>query len=304
VEACGAFLAQVNQLQSQGSGRGDDAFFVVAAQRLIQATIYLQQYAGVTPSLQKVYQVVSSLPQTPHVHGDFRELAKSSYCGQLFQAASNNSKLTPAQQQHLINVYAYLGSEVPSLGDKTKGCILAEVNNTLSAFLTPWSAPLFNAEEPNFEPASLYRAGDVLIINAPYLKYGDAGRIVTFVMKAVCQMAGLRRNVEREGLPVVFVNDEAHLLLVPKHDVEVQSVSRSQNMINIMATQSISGLMAQLGGNEKENEVQSLVSNNAVRILHQNNCMVTNEKMAQQFGREKQTFHNGSNQEGGPQEGA
>ena len=100
--------------------------------------------------------------------------------------------------------------------------------------------------------------------------------------------------------PVVLWQDEGQFFLLPSTDFLFTSTSRSARVSNVLLTQSISGVIATLGGGPSgKAEADAYLSNYGTKIFHANTDPVSNEYAANLIGRCKQFVINANSNYGG-----
>ena len=98
-----------------------------------------------------------------------------------------------------------------------------------------------------------------------------------------------RRDITKSPRPVMLWQDEGQFFLLPATDFLFTSTSRSARVANVLLTQSISGVMATLGGGPAgKAEADAYLSNYGTKVLHANTDPASNEYAANLIGRCKQ----------------
>jgi hypothetical protein len=142
--------------------------------------------------------------------------------------------------------------------------------------------------ESNIDPTAAER-GKVIVVAMPLKEYGQVGLYAAALWKFAFQKSIERRNVAESPRPVLLWQDEGQYYLSESTDFPFTSTSRSARVANVLLTQSISGVVATLGGGPAgKAEADAHLSNYGTKIFHANTDAASNEYAANLIGRRKQ----------------
>jgi hypothetical protein len=140
----------------------------------------------------------------------------------------------------------------------------------------------------NIDPTAIEH-GKIIVVAMPLKEYGQIGLYAAALWKFAFQKSIERRDVQTSPRPVVLWQDEGQFFLLPATDFLFTSTSRSARVANVLLTQSISGVVATLGGGPAgKAEADAYLSNYGTKIFHANTDPVSNEYSANLIGRCKQ----------------
>ena len=139
----------------------------------------------------------------------------------------------------------------------------------------------------NIDPTATEQ-GKIIVVAMPLKQYGQVGLVGAAMWKYSFQKSIEQRD-PTSLRPVVLWQDEGQFFLLPSTDFLFTSTSRSSRVANVLLTQSISGVVATLGGGPAgKAEADAYLSNYGTKIFHSNTDPVSNEYGANLIGRCKQ----------------
>lgn len=159
----------------------------------------------------------------------------------------------------LLDAIQYYDVKLPQMDERTRSNVLA--------VCTSWLSPVMSHPKIR-EWAKLSKGVDVTVclrggvvgINVPASEYGEAGKLITALVKARIFRAIRRRpsNWKDNGVdkPILMVVDEAQAV-VGRMELDVFPVARSLGLMGLYATQSIDEFMGKFG----ENQALALLNN-------------------------------------------
>ena len=130
----------------------------------------------------------------------------------------------------------------------------------------------------------LTHKGAIVIMNFPVKEYGDAGRAAQVVYKYLWQQAAERRNVKETPRPVFLWVDEAQNFAT-EYDMQFQATARSSRACTVYLTQNIPNYYAEMGGENSQYRVKSLMGNLQTKIWHANSDPMTNQEASEIIGK-------------------
>ena len=289
VESSCQMLDKLIEVLSRQSGKGgDEAFWLGASQRLMRAAMNLAFLVEGSVSIDRMYRVLLTAPSTPKMlQSD--EWRTKYLCGQLIEKAAGMS--LPGGLGRDLQLAIGLIEEQSGWGEKTRGIVMTMVQNTLSKFLGGDVYDLCSSGEVTISPDDA-RAGKIICIDVPVLKFNEIGIAVALVWKQITQRAILRSMQDR---PTVLWCDEAQFFTLPDTDVKFATVSREYRGIDVMLFQNLEVIIDALGGDQKaEKQAYSLLANHTLKFACANSSTYTNEYYEKLFGGSWQHILSGS----------
>ncbi|HXP84449.1 MAG TPA: hypothetical protein VN841_07000 [Bryobacteraceae bacterium] len=227
----------------------------------------------------RVLQMCQTLPQSEADLENWRRFASLV----ALEAATRNC---PASQRRSLQLATdYLTVEMPRLSDRTRSCI----QQMCSAMLDPHVRDLYQdafGGTSTWTPDDVMDRGKIVIVGYDVERFGVMGQVINCIVKKCAQRAiGRRREKFGSNMnacrPVAFVMDEAPFL-VDSQDERFLRVGRENRAINLWAIQTIPSMVDELGGGEvARNRVDGLLGHFHTKIMHQNNCDITNHKLSE-----------------------
>lgn len=282
-------VAAIGKAEVAG-GKGDDPFWDLAKNSLIRNTIDLLMLARQPLTLGGIFDVLRSAPLTEE-RAKSRTWHEEQLCGQLLAAASS-SLMTREKKHDLVQVNAYWTREFPTMPDRTRGCIVEMFRTMAEALLRGKMHTLF-CERSTVIPEHVL-AGKIIVVDLPVKEWGEVGRYAGVLWKYCLQKAIERRsdNCEGRARPVTIWADEFQYF-ISKYDTLFQTTARSSRAATVYLTQSLSGLLASLGGESNgKARVEALLGNLDTKIFHANSDRETNTFAADLIGKRKMILRN------------
>jgi hypothetical protein len=158
-------------------------------------------------------------------------------------------------------------NELKKTGDRQKAGGIAVLVNCLGRFMTHEMSRMFSSGESTCGPGRVMDEGLVVVLDLPILTHGVSGRFAQLCVKCLYQKFALMRSGSEDPRALVIAADESQFFSLPNQDTYVQSVARESRLISLCMTQSIPTLRAAVGGESARDEVESLISNHALKIF-------------------------------------
>jgi type IV secretory pathway TraG/TraD family ATPase VirD4 len=213
-------------------------------------------------------------------------------------AEADKRQKTLSQQRDFELVADYFLCEMPALSDKTRSVILSSFTSMADVLNRGVLRDLFT-QGSNIDPTAIEQ-GKIIVVAMPLKEYGQIGLYAAALWKFAFQKSIERRDVTKNPRPVVLWQDEGQFFLLPGTDFLFTSTSRSARVANVLLTQSISGVIATLGGGPAgKAEADAYLSNYGTKIFHANTDPTSNEYAANLIGRCKQFVISANNNYGG-----
>jgi hypothetical protein len=278
------------EVSSIGSGdphaRGGDPFWERAMKSLVRNCVDILLMAGEPVSLHAMFDVIRSAPMESSAVRSRAWRAKSE-CWRRLEIARGRARGT-SWEVDCREVAGYWLSHFPTLGDKTRGSIVAMFSTLAEALMRGKMRELF-CEGSSLSPEDVM-AGRIVVVDLPVKEWSAVGRMAAVLWKYSLQKAVERRADNGGGLgrPLFLWADECQHF-ASRYDSLFQSTARSSRVASVYLTQNYPSLIAALGGESGGKAMtDSLLGNMGTKIFHANSDRETNQFAAELVGRRLQ----------------
>ena len=285
------------EVSSIGSGdshaRGGDPFWERAMKSLVRNCADVLLMADEPVSLHAMFDVIRSAPTEPELITSPGWRARSE-CWRRLEVARSRAR-GKSWEIDCREVAGYWLSHFPTLGDKTRGSIVAMFSTLAESLMRGKMRELF-CEGCSLSPEDVL-AGKIVIVDLPVKEWSAVGRMAAVLWKYCLQKAVERRTDNENGLgrPLFLWADECHHF-ASRYDPLFQATARSSRVASVYLTQNYPSLIAALGGESNGKAVtDSLLGNLGTKIFHANSDRETNQLAADLVGKRLQSLrHFGS----------
>jgi type IV secretory pathway TraG/TraD family ATPase VirD4 len=263
-------IARVGQVGQRERKGGDHAFWETHGKRATQAGIVVCREVLGKATVPDVHAVVLSAPESVaevEVNPEWDDAAdtdeegrpiRRGRCAELIVAGMRRG--LPESSPRFRNAMTYLIQELPGGGDRMRGGIIANVNNSLGHFLDPpWVDAL--SSDTTLHPRTIDEQGLIGILGYPMMVHLTPGRLWQFAWTLEAARHCMRRRYEKGTPPFVVPRDEVAWVLNPEWDANVCIVARSQGLCFVDSVQDVSTLLMGLGGEGAQAETHSFLAN-------------------------------------------
>lgn len=225
------FMEVLELTSDNKRANGGDDFWNIALQQLLRNTIYLIKFAGERLTMENLYKVISSAPQTPAdtdpiviEDGEIinTKWMDESFCSKLLFQAYNRDELSQRDKEDLQTVFDYWKLDFANLNEKTRSIITFSFSGFADVFLRGTLKELF-CTTSNIFPEYTHE-GVIILVDLPVHEYNRVGKYAQAIFKHVWQKATERREASEDMRPVFLWVDEAQYFLT-KNDVKFASTS-------------------------------------------------------------------------------
>lgn len=287
---------------SQGNTGQEDAYWMDALRQLLTNTIQLVTLATDSITLEDVYAVIQTAPQSREQARSRKWQDGNSACWRMLVAA--DEKLAKAKDEAtrtndpeklsesasnvrtFRHIVSYWLLDFAGLADRTRSVIVSTFTSKVTG-LTRW--PLFDllctgtvGDARTVDIVDATRKGKIVIVNLPVKRYSEVGRFAQILIKTVWQ-----RGIERQpdvSRPVFLWADEAQFFAT-REDVLFQTTARSSGCATVYLTQNICNYYAMMPGKDPKSATDALLGNLATKIFHSNGDPTTNDWAERVFGK-------------------
>jgi hypothetical protein len=282
------------EVSSIGSGdsqaRGGDPFWERAMKSLVRNCVDILLMAGEPVSLHAMFDVIRSAP-TDSSAGRSQAWRAKSECWRRLEIARGRARGT-SWEIDCREVAGYWLSHFPTLGDKTRGSIVAMFSTLAEALMRGKMRELF-CEGSSLSPEDVM-AGRIVVVDLPVKEWSAVGRMAAVLWKYSLQKAVERRadNGAGQGRPLFLWADECQHF-ASRYDSLFQATARSSRVASVYLTQNYPSLIAALGADAGGKAMtDSLLGNMGTKIFHANSDRETNQFAAELVGRRLQLLRN------------
>jgi hypothetical protein len=279
----------------RGGGKEGEQFWRKAFLQLLRNLVDLLVLSTGKISVPELYRLaISTASSLDQVRNP--EWRSRSYNFLCLTEADKRPK-TPSQQRDMELVADYFLIEWPNLSEKTRSVVLSTFTSMADVLNRGILRDLFT-EGSNIDPTAIEQ-GKIIVVAMSLKEYGQIGLYAAALWKYAFQKSIERRDVTKSPRPVVLWQDEGQFFLLPATDFLFTSTSRSARVSDVLLTQSISGVVATLGGGPSgKAEADAYLSNYGTKIFHANTDPTSNEYAANLIGRCKQFVISANNNYG------
>ncbi len=282
------------EVASIGSGdthaRGGDPFWQRAMKSLVRNCVDVLLMAGEPASLHAMFDVIRSAPSESTNLSSSAWRAQSG-CWRRLEAARERAR-GKSWEIDCREVAGYWLTHFPTLGDKTRGSIVAMFSTLAEALMRGKMRELF-CEGCSLSPEDVI-AGRIVVVDLPVKEWSAVGRMAAVLWKYSLQKAVERRmdNEGGRGRPLFLWADECQHF-ASAYDSLFQATARSSRVASVYLTQNYPSLIAAFGGESGGKAMtDSLLGNMGTKIFHANSDRETNQFAAELVGRRLQSLRN------------
>ena len=271
-------------------GRGGDPFWDRAMKSLVRNCVDVLLMAGEPVSLHAMFDVIRSAPTDP-ASAALASWRSRSGCWRRLETARSRAR-GKSWEIDCREVAGYWLTHFPTLGDKTRGSIVAMFSTLAEALMRGTMRELF-CEASTVSPEDVL-GGRIVVVDLPVKEWSAVGRMAAVLWKYCLQKAVERRadNGDGRGRPVFLWADECQHF-ASRYDSLFQATARSSRAASVYLTQNYPSLVAALGGEHGGKALaDSLLGNMATKIFHANSDRDTNQLAADLVGRRLQSLRN------------
>jgi len=291
--------------EEKATGKGDDPFWETALDMLMFHVIDLCKLAHGSITVQKMYDIVQTLPQLnaeAPKEGAFNkacDAALRNVTGQVEAWETCQSAETLQRVKNTADYNDIVGNAVPdfrvlkfvdqffmetlkNLNEKTRSIIDFSFSGFLFRLMRDPVYSLFCKNASTFTPDDCLN-GKIILINLPVKIYHKIGRDCQIMFKYIWQRAMEKRRVQDNERPVFLWADEAQNFL-HEHDAEYQATARSSRIATVYISQNLPNYHANMGGAKSEFRVKSFLGTLGTKIFHANADIETNRYASELIG--------------------
>lgn len=234
------------------------AFFAESASQLATQAIHLLRAAQEPLTLRNITAVINTAPNHPL---EIQEPAfEESYISRLLMRARGHDA---THQEDRVGFWL---REWPSKNERTRGDVVSTLTAVVFRFTEEPFTDLIASNQGNSYIPELVETGKLMILDAPVIRYQQAGRLYQIAMKHLTQQAILRRRATDATRPIAIFADEAQNFATHA-DYAYQSVCRDPRGATVYATQSRDNYLEAMGS---EHAAEAMLASLVTKIFHAN----------------------------------
>jgi len=265
-----------------GTNKKGEQFWETAQRTRLDRLIRLNQICGEKLSINTLYRLHVSAPNNPD-QATSEEFIKNSYFLRMMGKAVER---VGENHPDFLLVEQYL-TQFINLADRTSSSILAMTSSVLEPFISSRVLNNLFCGESNLNLEKDVFSGKIVLLDIPVQRYKMVGRIAQILLGFAIKEEVQRRDLSKHGNSLIFWKDECTNFIIPKFDSLFMSVCRSARSGVFLINQNTSNMLATIGGEGRaaEAQVNSILALCNTKILHANNCHITNEYAAKTIGK-------------------
>lgn len=292
--------------EDKEGGGSDDPFWEMALDMLIFNVIDLCKLAYDTISLQRLSDIVQSLPKPQAAKTDKPTAFKDAFSlanKKVSEAVTKWENTMPIEavaalkasgtyENELINnipeakiinsIDQFFWETFLNLTEKTRSIIEFSFSGFLFRLLRDPIYTLFCRHQCTYTPEDCQQ-GKIILINLPVKTHHKIGRDCQIMFKYIWQRAMEKRNVKENGRPVFLWADEAQNFL-HEHDADFQATARSSRIATVYISQNLPNYYANMGGAKSDFRVKAFLGTLNTKIFHANADIETNRYASELIG--------------------
>lgn len=284
--------ADASRILKSGGG-GDNPFFRDASEELLLHALPFLKVTQPRIRLTDLMRFIDSAPQNFEQAREDSWLADS-FCAQTLMQCGRRADAGHAEAERIAEEHAdYWLVRFPSLGDRTRGSIVATLTSTINGLLTGRIRQLFGTDTTLLP--ELTQEGAIIIMDLSIHEFGPIGAIAQQIFKTLWMKSIQHRAIHSRMRPNFLWIDECQYFF-SEADAEFLSTSREYRACPVYITQDLPTFYSALGGDNAENRGKQLVAKFQNRIFHANTDPVTNSFASEIIGKtRKYRVSQGSN---------
>ncbi len=257
--------------QGAGSGLEEGGYWERALKQLLRNAIELLLGAYGRVTLEDLYRLVSTAPQSLEQRND-EEWQRNSFCYKTLQIG--DSQVAEISRADFAMAAHYWVHEFPGISNRTRSVVVHTFTGMADAFLRRPLKQMFCTDTTLTPEVS--QDGKIILLDLPIKEYDELGRSAQVLFKYLWQRAMERRHTDDCSRPVFLWADESQYF-VTSHDAVFQTTARSARVATVYLTQNISNYYAAMNARDPRPPTDSLLGNLQTKIFHANGDHVTNQ---------------------------
>lgn len=287
-------LPQTLNRSMSGAGQGE-AFWQNSGRLLLSHCLNLIHLTGYPLSIDALTRLLTGLPRNAEDYATPAFIQKS-LCAQLLLVAEEmmeSDKTTSLSNDQRFNLNAavhFFKHKYLTIPEVTRGSIEAVLESTLFYLNEGTMRRVFGSKSSFSLEECFIEGGRTILVDFPTV-CGQFNRFATGLFRELVKRCVLARDKAKYPAFMYLYADEYQELALP-NDHEFFGVCRSNNVINIIAFQTIDSLSDALGQNGKS-KANIILGNCAIKCFFKS-AAETAKWMAESVGREYKTLINSS----------
>lgn len=274
--------AEASRILKGGGAGGDNPFFRDASEELLLHALPFLKVTQPRIRLQDLMRFIDSAPQS-FEQARSEDWQRASFCAETLMRCGHLADRGFSEAERIAEEHAdYWLVRFPSLGERTRGSIVATLTSTINGLLTGRIRELFGSDT-TLVP-ELTQHGAIIIMDLSIHEFGPVGAIAQQIFKALWMKSIQHRTIHKRMRPNFLWIDECQYFF-SESDAEFLSTSREYRACPVYITQDLPTFYAALGGDNAENRGKQLVAKFQNRIFHANTDPVTNSFASEIIGK-------------------
>jgi hypothetical protein len=266
----------------RAGGGGDNPFFRDAAEEMLLHVLPVLKVTQPRLELRDVMRFIDSAPQSMD-EARSEDWLRDSFCARTLLRCGDLAEQGDREAERIAEEHGdYWLVRFPTLGERTRGSIVATLTGTINGLLTGRIRELFGTTTTVVP--ELTQEGAIILLDLSIHEFGHVGAIAQHIFKTLWMQSVQHRHIHDRMRPCFLWADEAQYFL-SEADAEFLSTAREYRACPVYITQDLPTLYAVMGGENSENRGRQLVAKFQTRIFHANTDPVTNRFASDVVGR-------------------
>ncbi|GIT93306.1 hypothetical protein JANAI62_37430 [Jannaschia pagri] len=271
-------------LKSASGGGGDNSFFRDYAELCLNSALPLLNKVMPQLRLRDLQRFIDSAPRSMD-EASSPDWQKSSFCSEVLIKLAALAQGGDSHAARLAEEYAdFWLVQFATLGDRTRGSVVATLSATLNGLMTGKIAELFSTDT-TIVP-DITQEGAILVLDMSAHEFGSVGIVAQQILKLLWMKSIQHRRIHAKMRPQFLWIDECQYFF-SEADAEFLSTSREYRACPVYITQDLPTFYAALGGDNAENRGKQIVAKFQTRLFHANTDPVTNAFASEIIGKSR-----------------
>lgn len=262
----------LNALEVDPSGKKGNEVDWSGLRQLLRNTIDLLRFAGRPVSLQDIYKVIATAPQSLSQINDKQWRLTSTCAAVLNEAYQGKSALSRLDHNDCLMTLDFFFKYFLHLAPKPRSVMVSRFLDMAEGLLRGIISDMFCGEH-NLKP-ELTHEGKIIIVDFPVDLFAESGQTAQILFKDIWRQAADRRPIDHDTAPVFLWCDNAPLF-VTSNDAAFLANARRSRVCTVYLAQSFPKYLMVLGGSKER--TSDLLGHLRTFVFHGNAEVSTNQ---------------------------
>lgn len=264
-----------------GTGGGGNEFFYSYSSLMLTNALPLLKKAMGRLRLKELQRFIDSAPRAIE-EARSETWQKESFCSEVLMKCAHMADQGDKQAERYFEEHAdFWLDQFASVGDRTRGSVVATLSTTINGLMTGKIADLFSTDT-TLVP-ELTQEGAIIVLDMSAHEFGEVGIVAQQIFKVLWMKSIQQRPMSPTMRPNFLWADEAQTFF-SEADAAFLAVCREYRACPVYLTQDVPTFRAALGGDNAENRGNQVLAKFQTRIFHANTDPVTNSFASETIG--------------------